>query len=305
MDATIHSIEELNDLARVNGREGSYRQLGKGGVTSRWRRLCLGDFMLTSHRLDNRIHGHLSPSRGCVAMAIMPQPYFMLVDGQEFGGSQLLVIDAGSKHDFVTPGDAVTYTLIVPESAIVASGQALFPRMHMNTGMPGILQCPSSGWSTLHGEMTGLLRDGRVSPEDLSHLLSRFLALMAGESERRHEKKICLGNDSTAQVARRAQEYIEDHYPHTLQLEDLCRHTGVSIRTLQRAFSRYFQVSPIEYLRVRRLHAVRQVLLTANTSQHNVYQIALDNGFTHHGRFSVYYREYFGESPKETLARDK
>ena len=305
VDTTFHSMEEVNELSRASGREGEYRQLSKGRITDRWRRLSLGEFILSSHSMDKRIHGHLSPCRGYVAMAVMPPPHSMLVNGREFGSGQVLVLDANSQRDFVSPEEGTAcYTLIVPESVMVASRQALFPRMRMNRGMTDILQCPSSGWSTLHGEVAGLLRNGRVSQEDFSHLLSRFLGLMAGEPERRQEE-VSIGNRSTAHVARRAQEYIEDHYPQTMRLEDLCRYTGVSLRTLQRCFSRYFQASPVEYLRARRLHAARQALLSAKPSQHNVFQIALENGFTHHGRFSVYYREHFGELPKETLARDK
>ncbi len=295
-------MEEVNELSRASGREGEYHQLSKGRITDRWRRLSLGEFMLSSHSMDKRIHGHLSPSRGYVAMAVMPPPYYMLVDGRMFGSGQVLVLDANSQRDFVNLGKTACYTLIVPESVIVASGQALFPRMRMNAGLASILAVPSSGWSRLHGEATGLLRNGHVSHEDLSHLLSRFLCLMAGEPERHHEKE-SLCNRSTAHVARCAQEYIEDHYSHTIRLEDLCRYTGVSLRTLQRSFSRYYQVSPVEYLRVRRLHAARQALLCGNPSQHKVSRIALENGFTHLGRFSVCYREHFGESPKETLAR--
>ena len=212
VDATFHSMEEVNELSRANGREGEFRQLSKGRVTSLWRHVRLGAFTLTSHRVDKRIHGRLAPARGCVAMAVMPPPYFMLVDGREFGSGQVLVIDANSQGDFVSPGAAACYTLILPESVIVASGQALVPRMRTNGGLNRIWQCPSSGWSALYREVTGLMRNGSASPEDLSHLLSRFLGLMAGEPERGQEK-VCLGNRSTARVARRAQEYIEEHYP--------------------------------------------------------------------------------------------
>ena len=88
-------------------------------------------------------------------------------------------------------------------------------------------------------------------------------------------------------------------------MEDLCRYTDVSLRTLQRSFLVYFQVSPFEYITARRLNAARQALVASDSSRDRVNRIAVDNGFTHLGRFSVGYRKHFGESPKETLARDK
>jgi len=38
-------------------------------------------------------------------------------------------------------------------------------------------------------------------------------------------------------------------------------------------------------------------------AQVNVTAIALDHGFGHLGRFSAYYRQRFGELPRETAAR--
>ena len=44
-----------------------------------------------------------------------------------------------------------------------------------------------------------------------------------------------------------------------------------------------------------------RALMTADPQTHSVTQIALDTGFSHLGRFSVAYRAYFGEAPRETL----
>ena len=49
--------------------------------------------------------------------------------------------------------------------------------------------------------------------------------------------------------------------------------------------------------------AARRELVAAHPSSHSVAKIALRNGFTHLGRFSVEFRERFGESPKQTLTR--
>ncbi len=304
VDASFHSLEEINELNRAIGREGELRQLGKGRITSHWRSLHVGRTALTSHHLDQRLHARLAPPRGCVSLAIMPAPYFMLVEGVKFGQDQLLVTNENSEFNLVTTEDEGSWkTLVLPECDFEASARALFPRFTMLTsaGLTGILQCPSSGWSALHGKVSDLLRDGSMSPENVAYLLSQFLDLMAAEPEK-HQREAGLGNRSTGSVARRAQEYIEDHYHRTIRMEDICRYTGVSMRTLQRSFSVYFQASPFEYVKARRLNAARQALVAGDSSRDRVTRIAVDNGFTHLGRFSVDYREHFDESPKETLA---
>ena len=105
-----------------------------------------------------------------------------------------------------------------------------------------------------------------------------------------------------ARIARQAQEYIEKHYDHAVRIEDLCRVTGVGVRTLQRCFKEYFDLTVTEYLKTARLDAARRELRTLRPSQTTVATIALRNGFAHLGRFSIKFRERFGESPNETLA---
>lgn len=302
VEATSHSMEEVTENLRASGWEGEFRQLSKGQVTSRWKSLSLGPCELGSHRLDNRIHVRQPSPNGCVTLAIVPTPSILLVDGAEMGKDQLLVMDAGSETDFVTLGETECATLTLPKSDFEAIARALFPRMGTNDAPVGILPSPSFGWSALHGEMSGLLRNGSMSPEDFSHLLSRFLGLMAGEQEKR-QQKVRLSDRRTGYVARRAQEYIEDHFRQSIRVDEICRYSGVSLSTLGRSFFRYFQVTPREYIKACRFNAARQGLLAGDPLHHKVGEIALANGFMHLGRFSVEYFEYFGEAARETLAR--
>ena len=291
VDANFHSMEEVTEVARATGWQGQYHQLGKGPVTSRWWSLHLGQASLISHHLDNRVHARVIPPSGCVALVIVPPPYHLLVEGAVFGNNVVLVADA--ETNFVVPGEAHCDTLVLPKRLFEESSRALFPSLSTNGQQFKLIPCPHSGWSTLQAEIRNLLRDRSVTAEDISHLSCGFISLMAGSEPE-------TSNRSTGRIARRAQEYIEDHYRDTIRMEDLCRYSGVSLRTLQRSFLVYFQVSPFDYIKARRLNAARQGLLAAASLHHTVSQIAIDSGFTHFGRFSVDYREHFGESPRET-----
>jgi len=300
VEATFHSMEELNEVARATGWQARYRQIGKGPVTSRRRWLLLPQSTLISHHLDNRVHVRIAPPSGCVSLAIVQPSYHLLVEGTVFGNNMLLIAD--TETNFVVPGEARCDYLVVPKHLFEASSRALFPRLPTSQEQAHLMPCPHSSWAVLQVEIRNLLLNGSVTAEDISHLLCRFLDLTAGESGKRMRER-CFGNRSTSHIARSAQEYIEAHYRERFGMEDLCRHTGVSLRTLQRSFLAYFQVSPCEYLKARRLAASRQVLVVAEPSRDQVSRIAVDNGYTHLGRFSVDYREHFGESPRETLAR--
>ena len=91
------------------------------------------------------------------------------------------------------------------------------------------------------------------------------------------------------------------NFHHHIHLEDLCRHSGVGIRTVQRCFREYFDLSVTDYLKTVRLDSAYRELMTADGGEESVTNIALRNGFTHLGRFSVAYHVRFGEPPSNTL----
>ncbi len=100
----------------------------------------------------------------------------------------------------------------------------------------------------------------------------------------------------------RARDYIEAHADQAIRIESLCEHAGTTLRTLERIFTRELGVTPQQYVKARRLNAVRRRLIDADRDQGlKVTDVALDHGFAHLGRFSGEYRRFFGESPRETL----
>jgi AraC-like DNA-binding protein len=109
-------------------------------------------------------------------------------------------------------------------------------------------------------------------------------------------------SEHNVRIARSAKEYIKTNFNHPVHLEDLSRHTGVGIRMVQRCFRERFDTTITDFLKAVRLDSAYRELTAADSRETNVTQVALHNGFTHLGRFSVTYRQRFGELPSETLA---
>ena len=100
----------------------------------------------------------------------------------------------------------------------------------------------------------------------------------------------------------RARQYIEAHLGETIRVESMCRYAGTTLRSLERIFAREMGMSPQQYVKARRLNAVRRRLLAAGEEHAlSVTEVALNHGLAHLGRFAVDYRRYFGETPRETL----
>lgn len=99
---------------------------------------------------------------------------------------------------------------------------------------------------------------------------------------------------------KKAQQYISDHLQHPIALSALSQHCEVSIRTLQKGFSQYLQLTPVEYIREQRLERVHLMLQQAQANE-TVTDILLRHGILSLGHFSTLYKKRYGCLPSHTL----
>ena len=99
------------------------------------------------------------------------------------------------------------------------------------------------------------------------------------------------------------EDYLGDRHPAPVRVNDLCSELNISRRTLYRAFHETLGVGPKAYLRLASLSTARRALVEAQPGTTSVTEVALDHGFQELGRFSVLYRQMFGELPSDTLRR--
>ena len=151
----------------------------------------------------------------------------------------------------------------------------------------------------LEVESGGWIPDEQIPMTELQRLL--FSQLLLAQP---HNYFGALHRDpskSPPKVIRFAVELINAHAAEPLTVEDIAEAVGVSERSLQDGFRRFLGTTPMNYVREVRLRSVRAELESADPTRTNVTDTALRWGFLHLGRFSVQYRERFGESPSDTL----
>jgi transcriptional regulator GlxA family with amidase domain len=122
-----------------------------------------------------------------------------------------------------------------------------------------------------------------VHPHSLSHELSRRAA------------------SSDPRVVRLAIDAIDDHPMMFVTVADIARVAQVSVRSLEDAFRRSRNMTPMEYLRLVRLRRVYEALRDAEAGTTTASSIAADWGFHHYGRFVQHFRGQFGQTPAEIL----
>jgi AraC-like DNA-binding protein len=130
---------------------------------------------------------------------------------------------------------------------------------------------------------------------------SLFTALLTGP---RHSlsHRLDVTPGSAPGYVRRAEEMMAAHAAEPLTLARIAAAVGVPVRSLQIGFRRARGITPMQFLRDRRFDLARKCLLQAEPKT-TVFSVAARLGFgASPGRFSVLYRQRFGESPSESLA---
>ena len=105
----------------------------------------------------------------------------------------------------------------------------------------------------------------------------------------------------SAKVAEKVAEYIAAHYGDEITLTMLEQVSGVSGKSLAKAFNQHFSCSPMQWLQNYRLKTFRHLLQTAVYGE-TVTSLAYVCGFTRMGALSGRYAQVYGEKPSETLA---
>ena len=300
---TFSSADELEEAARSLGWHILCRQIGKGDLSAEFATSENEGIYLVSGQFNNHLHIRFEPPEGFIGFFL---PHLskgrVTACSRVLKEGELIIFPPQSELEFVTCNEIRNETVFLAEADFRAAARTLAPSNTLfSPKTAAIYQGDQLRFAAIRQEIESLHRNGGLDSETASNLLAKIILWLADASSKSSAEQ--LTNGRAAVVARQAQTYIEEEFRDTISLEDLCRFVGVGLRTLQRCFALHFQISPLEYIKARRLNAARRALVAADPSSHSVTEIAMASGFSHLGRFSVVYREYFGESPKKTLWR--
>ena len=87
-----------------------------------------------------------------------------------------------------------------------------------------------------------------------------------------------------------------------LNIDDIGKSLGLSRVQLYRKVKSLTNYSPNEFVRIIRLKAAEQMMIT---SEKSISEIAYDTGFTSPSYFTNCFKEYFNENPSDFLKRIK
>lgn len=158
----------------------------------------------------------------------------------------------------------------------------------------------TSNWSCWS---TALLQNPTAVRSIETDLIRSLVAAVAIPLEGHKARPAQRDRAGRSRLLARLLEYVRATDPLDLSIPQLCEDAGVDQRGLEYACRQNFDLTPVAFLKLRRLHSARRRLIAADPMDMAVTDIAYQEGFYHRGRFAAAYLSAFGEHPSETLRR--
>jgi AraC family ethanolamine operon transcriptional activator len=128
-----------------------------------------------------------------------------------------------------------------------------------------------------------------------------FLPLLISHIPIKRNSKTFLKPSRRSPLIVRAEQNMLANLDKPLTLKQLAEDLESSSSALSYGFQDLFGLSPMRYLKVRRLNAVRQHLKAREPQNCEIATLASQFGFYHPNHFTKDYKTMFGELPSETL----
>ncbi len=238
-----------------------------------------------------------------------PQERPTFISGEHVNDAQVMLYGPHSEHFGDMSGRSRATQLFLPEGMLEQAIAARLQNDPMNLASKRRLLTP--GRVAMHSlrqlivELTQIIdndEDAGVESVCTSSLIKNLVDRIA-ETLCRDSSLASTTHDqlhASGCLLSRVRDIFEESGRESIQLYELCKELGVSARTLQITFKQAYGISPMRYLKLRRLHAVRQRLIISCVDDVSIKRAALEGGFFDRSRFAEDFRKLFGHLPSQT-----
>lgn len=308
-EINLHVPNHADDCQRFvewsqhTGWQTDYQQVERGAFAGSLSIGFAGELQINRCIFQRELLIHASPPKGMVSILI---PYSSSgsrgkVQGVELGQDEIVLISPGAEGFFRTPQHLRYFVVTVPEPRFQRALEACAPVGRAEILRSSVIPLGRGLYNRILSIVEGLLDHPMVSnPERQDHLIELLANCVRGDHE--EVPGPCRLRNRLSYV-QRSREYLEDRLSESISLLDVSEAVGVGRRTLELAFREVLDLSPLQYLRSRRLNSIRRELLgnRGDNLQTSIQDVAVRYGFFHQGYFSRDYKEMFGELPSATI----
>lgn len=154
--------------------------------------------------------------------------------------------------------------------------------------------------STIHvAEIFISLRESLVAKMNIKEITILMVTDLIGELL---HKKSLLNESPDKKIVIQAEEIMASDCENITTVQEIADKVYTSPRNLQKAFKKYRDYTPLQFLKKRKLQRAHHLLNDPYRSA-SIKNIAINVGIFDLNRFGKYYYEQFGEYPSETVNR--
>lgn len=306
-------IEEIEELARMEGWDLRFVQLSAGKFSSRYSGIEIpGGYLSLEFLCPSTLHvSGMAPKEHTPIILPLKIGRAFRYRNRTVRETDAIIVQDGEEADFVIEGELHFAAIYLTEALREEIRRGAFgpAGTTLGDGLPSVLSGPSVAQikriisDLLLAEATepvsqdpiiGLQKAADNITLQLVTAISQQSALSAGilEQDARNGQA----------CARSARDFMEANRHRPLALSDVSAELGVSVRTLQYAFQDRYGISPAKYHALMRLNGAHRDLKLSDPLETSVTEVATSWGFYHFGRFSKTFRAQFDELPSQTLA---
>jgi AraC-like DNA-binding protein len=230
----------------------------------------------------------------------------MVCRGRRVGPMQMAVIRSGDEYECVARAGARFVVVSLPQEKAERCAADLWHDPDLLTRSPDRLRFADAARRSHFLEACGRLQAAvqeqplMLEDERAAELLEE--EFLEGLLLNAQVASSCAPERSRYSLVRQAYRYLQDRADQALSIREICAATRASYATLERGFRETYGMTPKAMMTAMRLARARRALLHPDATT-TVTGVAMRCGFVELGRFSVQYRQRFGERPSETLCR--
>lgn len=301
---SFSSVEHLEEVASGLGWTTEYRQLKPGSFSSNVTELEGDSWFILREQYNHTVEVEAPTPPGMCILAVVENAPFV-INSQTVGLDHILLLNDGADFRATAPGEIVVTQIGIAAEEFEGIVEDLAPGLPVPRQGHAVISTPPGRLANVKRALSNELIPNSSPKATRDEALSSILSDIVSTAADHRSYSIDRGLHGAAgrRALDRAREYIEANLDRTIRIASICRHVGVTQRSLNRIFARELGMSPQEYVKVRRLNGAHRRLLDATPEQNlRVTDVALSFGFAHMGRFATEYRRYFGELPRHTLS---
>ncbi|MGX9416689.1 helix-turn-helix domain-containing protein [Vibrio sp. WJH972] len=297
--------------------EQRYDQHGQGTFAGYLDELSMGGIHLFEEYTNQTLLQQCCVNEQSIWLGFSLQKQRPKINGTQINEGQLMIRPSGVEFELITPQDFHIFGLVLDSEVIqkeligldadlwsdrISKVMVSESNPRVSFELAKIIRMMLNNLDSMPLSSNENIQQARI--ERLTPMVSSAIADLLVETESGLREV-----HSSAPTRRRVLQRIYNHIDQTgnypLTITELCNIAFVSRRTLQYCFEHELGVSPIQYLRDRRLNEIRRILLK-DTHHHKVISdLAIEFGFYHISTFNQHYKQLFGETPTQTRERSR